>query len=138
VDSGFAADDEVSHFYDPLLAKLIVHAETRDAAIKKMQTALRDFVVHGVTTNIDFMQTVLQHEDFENGKVSTRWVEKNLESGNLLPQQHTATGTRAVGFHTLIAAALTDVVFVNGKSQSVASNETDPFNPWKQTNNFRT
>ena len=138
VDSGFAADDEVSHFYDPLLAKLIVHAETRDAAIKKMQTALRDFVVHGVTTNIDFMQTVLQHEDFANSKVSTRWVEKNLESGNLLPQQHTATGTRAVGFHELIAAALTDVVFVNGKSQSVASNETDPFNPWKQTNNFRT
>ena len=134
VDSGFAKGDEVTHFYDPLLAKLIVHAETRDMAIKKMQMALRDFVVHGVTTNIDFMQTVLGHEDFANGKVSTRWVEKNLESESLLlkPQEQTPA------FHTLVAAALADVVFINGTSQAAVSNEANPFNPWKQTNNFRT
>ena len=66
VDSGFAVGSEVTHFYDPLLAKLIVHAEDRASAIQRMQAALKDFVVHGVVTNIDFLQTVLAHPDFVN------------------------------------------------------------------------
>ena len=131
VDSGFKTGSDVTHFYDPLLAKLIVHAENREASIQRMQTALREFVVHGVVTNIDFMQAVLKHEDFAQGKVSTRWAEKTLESGSLLPQQ------QAVGLHTLIAAALADVVFVNRKSKIENRNETDPFSPWKQTNSYR-
>ncbi len=131
VDSGFKTGSEVNHFYDPLLAKLIVHAETRDVAIQRMQTALREFIVHGVVTNIDFMQAVLKHEDFAQGKVSTRWVEKNLELGSLLPEQEVPA------FENLIAAALADVVFVGSKAQPAVSNETDPFNPWKQTKNYR-
>ena len=43
--------------------------------------------------------------------------------------------SRGVGMH--IAAALADVVFVGGKAQAAVSNETDPFNPWKQTGNYR-
>ncbi|HCK66976.1 MAG TPA: acetyl-CoA carboxylase biotin carboxylase subunit, partial [Anaerolineae bacterium] len=78
VDSGFAKGDEVTHFYDPLLAKLIVYAENRESAIHKMQNALKDFIVHGVVTNIDYMQAVLSHEDFANGKVTTRWIEKEF------------------------------------------------------------
>jgi acetyl/propionyl-CoA carboxylase alpha subunit len=132
VDSGFGKDDQVSHYYDPLLAKLIVHAQDREAAIKRMQTALREFVVHGVITNIDFMQRVLAHEDFAHGKVTTRWVENALESGNLLPTfQDLAPASH------LIAAALADVVLAGTKSQSAVSNETDPFSPWRQTNAFR-
>ncbi|MFN8380366.1 MAG: acetyl-CoA carboxylase biotin carboxylase subunit [Anaerolineales bacterium] len=131
VDSGFKTGSDVTHFYDPLLAKLIVHAETRDVAIQRMQTALREFIVHGVVTNIDFMQAVLKHEDFAQGKVSTRWVEKNLELGSLLPEQ------QVPAFQNLIAAALADVVFVGAKAQPAVSNETDPFNPWKQTKNYR-
>ena len=131
VDSGFKAGSDVNHFYDPLLAKLIVHAETRGVAIQRMQTALKDFIVHGVVTNIDFMQAVLKHDDFAQGKVSTRWVEKNLELGGLLPKQDIPS------FENLIAAALADVVFVGAKSQPAVSNETDPFNPWKQTKNYR-
>lgn len=132
VDSGFMLGSDVTHFYDPLLAKLIVHAENRETAIRRMQAALRDFIVHGVVTNIDFMQTVLETEDFKQGKVSTRWVEKNMVSGGLLDAQKQGTA-----IHELIAAALADVVFVNGKAQSAVSKETDPFNPWKQTGNYR-
>src|SRR5258706_1444506 len=76
VDSGFTAGNEVTHFYDPLLAKLIVYGENRAVTIQKMQSALKEFVVHGVVTNIDFMQSVLAHNDFANREVSTRWVEK--------------------------------------------------------------
>jgi len=75
VDSGIESGGAVSHFYDPLLAKVIVHAETRPAAIAKMRTALREFVVHGVTTNIDFLQALIAHDDFARGDVFTRWVE---------------------------------------------------------------
>ena len=134
VDSGFRAGDTVTHFYDPLLAKLIVHAEDRTAATQKMQAALREFVVHGVVTNIDFMQEVLSHEDFKNGKVTTRWVEQNLESGSLLPEnQQWRHGV--IGLQSLIAAALTDLTIVNRQSKIV--NEIDPHSPWKAASGFR-
>src|SRR5258706_13890982 len=132
VDSGFAAGNEVTHFYDPLLAKLIVHAENREAAVQKMQQALREFVVHGVVTNIDFMQAVLAHDDFIKGKVTTRWVEKALES-NSLPFDMQERGSAP----DVIAATLADVAFAGTKSQPAISNETDPFSPWKQMNNYR-
>jgi len=127
VDSGFAAGDEVTHFYDPLLAKLIVHAGNREDAIQRMKNALNDFIIHGVVTNIDYMRAVLETDDFKNGKVSTRWVETKFGEWNV-PQPE---------LHALIAAALADVVFVGGKAQPAVSNETDPFNPWKQTGNYR-
>ncbi|GAB4499718.1 MAG: acetyl-CoA carboxylase biotin carboxylase subunit [Anaerolineales bacterium] len=127
VDSGFASGDDVTHFYDPLLAKLIVYAENREDAIKRMSNALNDFIVHGVVTNIDYMRAVLETDDFKQGKVSTRWVETKFGEWNV-PQPE---------LHALIAATLADVVFVGGKAQSAVSNETDPFNPWKQTGNYR-
>ena len=127
VDSGFSTGDDVTHFYDPLLAKLIVHAGTREGAIQRMQAALKDFIVHGVVTNIDFMRAVLETEDFRQGKVSTRWVETKFGQWSSAQPE----------LHALIAAALADVVFVGGKSQPAVSNETDPFNPWKQTGNYR-
>jgi acetyl/propionyl-CoA carboxylase alpha subunit len=104
VDSGFSVGNEVTHFYDPLLAKLIVHAEDREAAIQRMQAALKEFVVHGVITNIDFLQAVLSHPDFAGGEVTTRWVETKFNSivnrrssvkMKLIP---IAPGKRRVGF----------------------------------------
>src|SRR5690606_1837194 len=102
VDSGFTLGSDVTHFYDPLLAKLIVHAENREAAIQRMQTALHDFVVHGVVTNIDFMRAVLTTDDFKHGNVSTRWVETTFNDWSPAKPD----------LHALIAAALADVVFI--------------------------
>jgi acetyl-CoA carboxylase biotin carboxylase subunit len=130
IDSGYAAGNEVTHFYDPLLAKLIVHAENREAAIQRMQSALKEFIVHGVVTNIDFLQTVLVHPDFIEGKVTTRWVEQALESGSLLPNPQ----QQSPSLH-IIAAALADTIIVNRKS-SIA-NESDPYSPWKNPSGFR-
>lgn len=125
VDSGFRAGDEVTHFYDPLLAKLIVFSESRETAIQKMQAALRDFVVHGVTSNVDFMQDVLSHEDFANGKVSTKWVENNFNWNSLSEPS----------LNSIVAASLADLAIVNRQSQIV--NENDPYSPWKNLNGFR-
>jgi acetyl-CoA carboxylase biotin carboxylase subunit len=130
VDSGFTAGDEVTHFYDPLLAKLIVRAEDRASAIQRMQAALKEFIVHGVVTNLDFLQAVLRHPDFAGGNVSTRWVETNLESGSLLPENDPPTPH-------LLAAALADLTIVNRGSELVNRNEPDPYSPWKTANGFR-
>src|SRR4030095_7389535 len=126
VDSGFTAGDEVTHFYDPLLAKLIVYAEDRESAIQRMQAALREFVVHGVITNIDFLQAVLSHPDFTNGQVTTRWVETNFNWTPVEPS-----------FESLIAASLADIVLPSSKSQVSGSNEIDPYSPWKVASGFR-
>jgi acetyl-CoA carboxylase biotin carboxylase subunit len=126
VDSGFAAGSEVTHFYDPLLAKLIVYGETREVAIQRLQAALKNFVVQGVVTNIDFMQAVLAHPDFAAGKVSTRWVETAF---NWTPS--------APSFEALMAAALADSISDNRKSIVVNSNEPEPYSPWKSRNGFR-
>jgi 3-methylcrotonyl-CoA carboxylase alpha subunit len=132
VDSGFDAGDEVTHFYDPLLAKLIVHAENRETAIQRMQAALKEFIVHGVITNIDFLQAVLRHPDFASGEVTTRWVEKTMES-NALPF---GMQEQAPVLH-IIAAALADLTIVNRQSPIENRNEPDPYNPWKNPNGFR-
>jgi acetyl-CoA carboxylase biotin carboxylase subunit len=135
VDSGFGVGDEVTHFYDPLLAKLIVYAEEREAAIQRMQAALKEFVIHGVITNIDFLQAVLSHPDFKNGKVTTRWVEQNLESDRAMAPL-SITQEQSPKLH-LIAAALADLTMVNRPSSVVQSNGPDPYSPWKSASGFR-
>jgi acetyl-CoA carboxylase biotin carboxylase subunit len=127
VDSGFTVGSEVTHFYDPLLAKLIVHAEDRASAIQRMQAALKDFIVHGVVTNIDFLQSVLAHPDFKNGEVTTRWVEIKFDwqPNSEIPAE------------ALIAASLADLSMVHGPTSTVRSNEHDPYSPWKAASGFR-
>ncbi|HUI88250.1 MAG TPA: acetyl-CoA carboxylase biotin carboxylase subunit [Anaerolineales bacterium] len=126
VDSGCVAGNEVMHFYDPLLAKLIVYAEDRGAAVQRMQAALKDFVVHGVATNIDFMQAVLAHPDFRSGTVTTRWVETKFKWE---PSQPT--------FEALISAALADQITLNRPSKTENRSEPDPYSPWKSMSGFR-
>ena len=127
VDSGFTAGSEVTHFYDPLLAKLIAHAENRETTIQRMQAALKEFIVHGVITNIDFLQAVISHPDFQNGDVTTRWVETNF---NWSPPAEPS-------FESLIAVALADLTIANRKSEIVNSNKPDPHSPWKNPSGFR-
>jgi pyruvate carboxylase len=101
-----------------------------------MQAALQGFVVHGVVTNIDFLQAVLSHPDFQNGQVATHWVEQNMdslmESRSLLLENQ----QQAVGLHTL-AAALADLTMVHRPPSTVTSNEPDPYSPWKTASSFR-
>jgi acetyl-CoA carboxylase biotin carboxylase subunit len=67
----------VSPHYDSLLAKLIVHADSREAAIERMRAALAALQVEGPPT-AGFQRELLQHPDFVNARVSTRWVENTV------------------------------------------------------------
>lgn len=74
VDTGFGPGGEVSRFYDSMLAKVIVHAATRELAIKKLETALLDFHVLGVKTNIPYILDVIAHPGFGAGRFDTGWL----------------------------------------------------------------
>jgi acetyl/propionyl-CoA carboxylase alpha subunit len=78
VDSGVAEGADVPVHYDPLLAKLIVVAETRPAAILRAVAALRSYPVLGIRTNGSFLLAVLQHPAFAAGAVHTGFVDDNL------------------------------------------------------------
>ncbi|HLI05410.1 MAG TPA: acetyl-CoA carboxylase biotin carboxylase subunit [Ktedonobacteraceae bacterium] len=76
VDSHLYAGYEVPPHYDSLLAKLIVWAETRDAAIARMQRALDEYVIEGLTTTIPFHKRLLRHEGFIRGDTYTRFLQE--------------------------------------------------------------
>jgi acetyl-CoA carboxylase biotin carboxylase subunit len=79
LDSGIEKGSVVSYHFDPLLAKLIVWAPSRDAAIARMKRALRDFVVLGVRHNIEFLRRILETDDFVSGKIDTGFLERHAE-----------------------------------------------------------
>ncbi|HLK15482.1 MAG TPA: biotin carboxylase N-terminal domain-containing protein [Fimbriimonadaceae bacterium] len=74
VDTGFAAGQSVSRHYDSLIAKLIVHAETRGGAIAKLRLALLDFHILGVQTNIPYLRDVVSHPAFAAGEFDTGFL----------------------------------------------------------------
>jgi acetyl-CoA carboxylase biotin carboxylase subunit len=82
VDAGVEEGGEVPVTYDPLLAKLTVWAETRDAAVDRAIAALRNFPVLGIRTNVGFMIRVLDHPDFRGGRIHTGFIEEHAEELN--------------------------------------------------------
>ncbi len=125
LDSGVGAGGEVTHYYDPLLAKLIVHAEDRSSSIRRMRAALKEYVVHGVVTNIDFLQDLLDHPDFAEGKVSTRWVEEVFD-----------WRPSAVPADVYLAAAIADTIAPASNAAASGPSDTDPYSPWKSAGGF--
>jgi len=85
-DVGVETGDEVSTAYDPLLAKLIVHAPDRAACIARMLGALRAYTVLGVTTNLPLLQAVLDSAAFRNGKLSTDFLEMHPGEPAMRPE----------------------------------------------------
>lgn len=71
VDSGVVQGDDVSVFYDPMIAKLIVHGPNRNAAIAKMGSALQQYNIVGLPTNIQYCADIVSHPDFVSGEFDT-------------------------------------------------------------------
>ena len=131
VDSGIQSGDEITIHYDPMIAKLIVFDQSRSAAIERMQGALRETVILGTTTNIDFLQVILQHPSFLAGEVDTKFVDDNLQA--LLPDEPELPEI------ALIAAAIAEM---QGQAVAVTNGSTtngggDVYSPWNRADNFR-
>ncbi len=77
-DGGIEVGSEVGLFYDPMLAKLIVHAGTRDAAIARMHRALLELNIEGVETSREFHVRMMQDSEFRSGDITIQWLEAKL------------------------------------------------------------
>jgi acetyl-CoA/propionyl-CoA carboxylase biotin carboxyl carrier protein len=89
-DSGLAGGQKVTAAYDPMLAKLIVHAASRDEAIARMRAALRELVLLGVTTNAAYLERLVGHPEFAAGRLHTGFVVEHAEALRLPPPDEAA------------------------------------------------
>ena len=78
IDSGLALHQEITPYYDPILAKLITHGATREEARLRMRALLRDYVVLGLTTNREFLLDVIESEAFAAGDTDTAFIERHF------------------------------------------------------------
>ncbi|WP_421850294.1 acetyl/propionyl/methylcrotonyl-CoA carboxylase subunit alpha [Oricola sp.] len=80
IDSGVRPGDEISPWYDPMIAKVIVHGPTREAALNMLTAALAECQVAGSVTNLEFLGALSQHEGFAKGDVDTGLIARDLKA----------------------------------------------------------
>lgn len=78
---GFEPGDEVTSFYDPMIAKVIVWDESRARAIQKMKATLRETRIFGLKTNIPYLQAILSHQEFTSGTMHTGFISQYFPQG---------------------------------------------------------
>jgi 3-methylcrotonyl-CoA carboxylase alpha subunit len=133
LDSGIEDGDEITQYYDPMIAKLIVYAENRPAAIARLQRALEQSAIFGVTTNVSLLHDIAMHPAFRKGLTHTNF----LNEYKLLSPK-----TRAdvpPPNNVLIAASLYEVTkgtdaLSNGQLQLAG---VDSLNPWQTLGPWR-
>ena len=81
VDTGVFEGGEISMFYDPMIAKLVSHGETREAAAASMQSALDAYVIRGVQHNIPFLAALMRHPSFQSGELTTGFIDEHFPGG---------------------------------------------------------
>ena len=82
VDSGILDGGKVTTDFDPMLSKLIVHGRNRAEAIARGRRAAQDYVILGVTTNLAYLDTILDHPKFRSGDVSTGFLAEEADELN--------------------------------------------------------
>ena len=81
VDTGIREGSEVSMFYDPMIAKLITHGGNRDSAIENMTNAIDQYVIDGLSHNLNFLSSIMQNETFRSGYTTTDFIEQEYSDG---------------------------------------------------------
>jgi acetyl-CoA carboxylase biotin carboxylase subunit len=131
VDGGYESGDEVSQHYDAMLAKVIAYGGTRAEALARLDAALADFVLLGLTTNTAFLRDVLAHPEFAVGRATTRLIEEQFAGWQPRPPSDPDL--------VLIAAALHDMLRPASGSAGVdwVAAKGDPYSPWAREDGFR-
>ncbi len=123
IDTGIATGGEVSRFYDPMIAKLITRADSRDGAIERMAQALKQTAVLGVKTNAGFLADLISHEDFGRGSVDTGFIEAHMAT---LPSLTRNARVEAIGIAAQLAWSETD--------RACEGFSNDTYSPFGQAN----
>jgi acetyl-CoA carboxylase biotin carboxylase subunit len=126
VDDGFEQGMEIPFYYDPMIAKLICHAETREMAIEKTIRAINEYEITGLETTLGFCNFVMHHDAFRSGKFDTGFVAKYFKPEVL-------SGIPDAG-EERIAAALSSYLLVKTTTNSteVQTNMNAPVSKWKK------
>ena len=127
-DTGVYEGWEVTPFYDPILSKLVVFGEHRDAARVRMLRALDDYIVHGVRTGIDLHRRILMHADFVRGETTTAFLDEHKD---VLVASETPVPDEA-----FVAAALADELGMGGISRRRATEASRESSPWENGGNW--
>ncbi|MBL7851054.1 MAG: acetyl-CoA carboxylase biotin carboxylase subunit [Cyclobacteriaceae bacterium] len=125
VDDGFEEGMAISFFYDPMIAKMICHATSREAAIEKTIRAINDYHITGVETTLGFCKFVMEHPAFRSGKFDTKFVEQHFKPELLKPLHESEDQDR-------VAAALAAYVFKDKQAVVPAGEPTQAVSRWKQ------
>jgi 3-methylcrotonyl-CoA carboxylase alpha subunit len=131
VDSGVETGGEVPPFYDPMIAKIIAHAPTRDAALERLTKALDVVLIAGIRTNVTFLAILCRADQFRQGKVDTGFIDRNLTALGVKPLV-TDNGAAALGaVHLLKARAAKEALVTDEDALSEA------YSPWSARDAFQ-
>jgi 3-methylcrotonyl-CoA carboxylase alpha subunit len=134
IDTGVRQGDEVSVFYDPMIAKLIVWDESREKALQRLAKALREYRIDGVTTNIEFLYNLATTDAFINADIDTGFIEKNHDA---IFHQADEKQNDELLTTQLPIAALYLVLSLEKKTKKLATQSNDPHSPWHMTSAWR-
>ena len=128
VDTGVVEGDEVSIYYDPMIAKLIVWDTDRDRALQRLSQALSEYRISGLTTNIGFLYNLAISQAFQNGDVDTGYIEEH--EAEIFRQRD-----RDIDYAAPLAAA---AIFKlrDQQAQIQAAHSTEPNSPWHLCNSW--
>jgi 3-methylcrotonyl-CoA carboxylase alpha subunit len=118
IDSGIRTGDDISPFYDPMIAKVIVHGPDRATGLKMLTAALGQCQVGGTTTNIAFLSALSKHAGFQAGNVDTHLIARDLDG---------LVASAAPADHVIAAASVLSLGLV----------PCDTANAWQNLSNFR-
>lgn len=128
IETGVRQGDDVTVYYDPMIAKLVVWGNNREQALGLMQQKLTNYHIAGVETNIEFIKDLCRHEKFKSGDVHTGFIDENLDA--LFPKLYVPHGV-------LSEAILGLILIADYHSIKSGINTQYPLNPFRTELGFR-
>jgi 3-methylcrotonyl-CoA carboxylase alpha subunit len=128
IDSGVGAGAEITPWYDPMIAKLIVHGSDRGRALARLSQALAEVEIAGPRTNVAFLRRVAASRAFAAAELDTGLIERNR--AELFLDKETSR-------EILAAAALAEILEETQAASARAAVSTDPYSPWDRVDGWR-
>jgi 3-methylcrotonyl-CoA carboxylase alpha subunit len=129
IDAGVVEGDTVSIFYDPMIAKLIVHDADRPRALARLRDALEQIEIAGPRSNVEFLEHLVRHPAVVDASIDTGFLDRHLDQ--VLP------GAVAPDAHWLDAAATVALLDDEAQAAATTSRSQDPHSPWARTDAWR-
>lgn len=129
IDSGVTNHSIISPYYDPMIAKLIIWDEDREAALRRLQLALQQYHIVGLQTNLAFLEAVVHHPAFIAADIDTGFINKHQTE--LLP------AVTHVTEKTLVLSTLYLLLQQASAAKNSATISSDPYSPWHQRDSWQ-